>query len=253
MNIYLRYFALLFLLESCGASVDPTTDKEQPLYPNPVSVALDTTEGYVFNKLTGDSIRPLLNSFGDTVKTGISVPFKGTIVDTKEVSPPKIIKAGSPLELIIAGNTHPVPEKLIIIPVDTNRLTKIKLGEGDQSFVLRNADSIVPTGVAIPVSGRKMPFREPAPVKALPLRFKDAATANVQYLDVDQGLSASYVYTLLEDKRGNLWFGMDGTGVSRYDGVSFTNYTTKEGLSDNYIFQCLKIARGISGWEQTKE
>jgi ligand-binding sensor domain-containing protein len=40
---------------------------------------------------------------------------------------------------------------------------------------------------------------------------------------------------MLEDKAGNLWFGGLTKGVSRYDGKRFTQFTTKEGLSSNYV------------------
>ncbi len=36
------------------------------------------------------------------------------------------------------------------------------------------------------------------------------------------------VTRIIEDKMGNLWFG--GAGLSRYDGKSFTRFTTKDGL-----------------------
>lgn len=32
------------------------------------------------------------------------------------------------------------------------------------------------------------------------------------------------VWTITEDKNGNLWFGTDGGGVRKYDGKSFTNF-----------------------------
>ena len=39
---------------------------------------------------------------------------------------------------------------------------------------------------------------------------------------------------MLEDKNGNLWIGTE-MGLSRYDGKSFTNYTTADGLMNNII------------------
>jgi ligand-binding sensor domain-containing protein len=42
------------------------------------------------------------------------------------------------------------------------------------------------------------------------------------------GLSGDMVTRIIEDKKGNLWFG--GAGLSRYDGKSFTRFTTKDGL-----------------------
>jgi ligand-binding sensor domain-containing protein len=37
----------------------------------------------------------------------------------------------------------------------------------------------------------------------------------------------------LIDHAGNVWFSMGGEGVYRYNGTTFTNFTTKDGLSDN--------------------
>ncbi|MGL4596204.1 MAG: two-component regulator propeller domain-containing protein [Bacteroidia bacterium] len=50
-----------------------------------------------------------------------------------------------------------------------------------------------------------------------------------------EGLSSNIVLSMLEDKSGNLWFGTYSGGVNRYNGKSFTNYTNKEGLSNNTI------------------
>lgn len=43
------------------------------------------------------------------------------------------------------------------------------------------------------------------------------------------------VRTMIKDKRGNLWFGTTSGGLSRYDGKTFTYFTEKEGLTNNYI------------------
>lgn len=48
------------------------------------------------------------------------------------------------------------------------------------------------------------------------------------------------VHCGLLDKEGNLWFGTTGEGVYRYDGKSFTNFTAKDGLSDNTVWSILE-------------
>ncbi|MCX6294549.1 MAG: triple tyrosine motif-containing protein, partial [Bacteroidetes bacterium] len=87
-----------------------------------------------------------------------------------------------------------------------------------------------------------------------------------------EGLINNHVYCIVEDKIGNLWFGTNGGGVCRYDGnrveaiergektppgaqqdlkkingkliKSFTNYTEKEGLSNNNVLSILEDKSG---------
>ncbi len=234
MSNYLKYFSLVLLVIGCTENSDHPANEDIQFYAAPLTVALNTNEGYSINQLTGDSIKPLVNAAGDTFKTGVTVPLFSQIIG-KEILQPKIIKGVQEIKTIIPGNVSPVPDKLPVFPVDTTRLKKVKLGEGDPSFVLRNSYGIVPTGVPIAVTGKKMPFSEPHPVKAGPMRYKDNATASIQYLDVEQGLGYSYITAIYAEKNGNIWVGVDGLGISKYDGINITTYSTKEGLSDNFV------------------
>jgi ligand-binding sensor domain-containing protein len=49
------------------------------------------------------------------------------------------------------------------------------------------------------------------------------------------GTQCENVGCQLLDKNGNLWFSISGEGVYRYDGKSFTNITTKDGLCNNDV------------------
>ena len=44
----------------------------------------------------------------------------------------------------------------------------------------------------------------------------------------------SSFWDVLEDRKGNLWFGTRDSGVYRYDGKTFQHFTTKQGLASNY-------------------
>ncbi len=49
----------------------------------------------------------------------------------------------------------------------------------------------------------------------------------------EDGLAGRYVWSMLEDREGRLWFGSQDGGVSRYDGQSWTTFTQADGLASN--------------------
>ena len=59
-----------------------------------------------------------------------------------------------------------------------------------------------------------------------------------------QGVISGNVGCELQDKAGNLWFSTSGEGVYRYDGKSFTNFTTKDGLSSNDVSAIIEDRKG---------
>ena len=58
-----------------------------------------------------------------------------------------------------------------------------------------------------------------------------------------EGLINNTVFYILQDQKGDLWFGTNG-GVSRYDGKTFSNYTEKEGLTNNKIYSIFQDIHG---------
>jgi len=65
----------------------------------------------------------------------------------------------------------------------------------------------------------------------------------------DKGKTTIYgpgdiVFCGLLDKAGNLWFGTSKDGVYRYDGKSFTNFTTRDGLCNNDVSSILEDRDG---------
>ncbi len=60
----------------------------------------------------------------------------------------------------------------------------------------------------------------------------------------DDGLALDQVHCSYKDKLGNLWFGTNGGGVSKYDGKTFANYTTAHGLANNSIWCITEDLKG---------
>ncbi len=66
-------------------------------------------------------------------------------------------------------------------------------------------------------------------------RSASAQEYNFRNISVAEGLAQSQVYAMCQDRRGAIWFGTRGGGLSCYDGVSFTAYTEEHGLANNYV------------------
>jgi hypothetical protein len=58
------------------------------------------------------------------------------------------------------------------------------------------------------------------------------------------GTKCENVGCQLLDKDGNLWFSISGEGAYRYDGNSFTNFTTKDGLCNNDVGAIIQDGEG---------
>lgn len=59
---------------------------------------------------------------------------------------------------------------------------------------------------------------------------------NYQQYNLKDGLAGLTVYSIVQDHDGFLWIGTE-TGLSRFDGKNFKNYTVSDGLPDNEIIK----------------
>ncbi len=63
------------------------------------------------------------------------------------------------------------------------------------------------------------------------------------HYDITEGLAGSTVYSITQDPDGFLWLGTE-SGVSRFDGTQFKNFTTADGLPDIEILKIFSDSRG---------
>jgi ligand-binding sensor domain-containing protein len=54
----------------------------------------------------------------------------------------------------------------------------------------------------------------------------------------------NYIFSILIDRNGDKWFGTWGGGVSRFNGKTWTNYTTKDGLPGNIVYSVAEDSLG---------
>ena len=64
------------------------------------------------------------------------------------------------------------------------------------------------------------------------------------FTNITTKISAPSFWDVLEDRKGNLWFGTRDSGVYRYDGKSFQHFSTRQGLASN---QALHIYEDRAG------
>lgn len=55
------------------------------------------------------------------------------------------------------------------------------------------------------------------------------------FTNITSKVSSARFFSVLEDRNGALWFGSIGAGVYYYDGNSFRNFTTRDGLINNEV------------------
>ena len=59
---------------------------------------------------------------------------------------------------------------------------------------------------------------------------------SVEQYTVEDGLSNSHIMDIYQDKMGFLWLATNGGGINIFNGKTFSNFTTDDGLISNYIF-----------------
>ncbi|MEJ2349828.1 MAG: two-component regulator propeller domain-containing protein [Anaerolineales bacterium] len=77
--------------------------------------------------------------------------------------------------------------------------------------------------------------------------FSWSAHLGFEHIAVEQGLSQSTIYSILQDSRGYLWFGT-WDGLNKYDGRTFKVYRNDpedpDSLSDNIVWTLYEDSSG---------
>jgi signal transduction histidine kinase/streptogramin lyase len=239
------YLCFVLLLVSCRGDKQSAGVELPLLFPVPQSMYFAPLERYLINPVSGNSIQPLVNSLGDTLRTGISVPVEGKAIPPGSVANPKIIVAGQPEVIPHNLDVSILPGAPKIVPLNTRSQLVFTPGMDSSSYVLVNSTGdTVQSGIPLPISGVLRPCFLPKAIKALPPRMKDNTSIHMQYLDVAQGMNSSHVLSILEDSHGNLWFGTGGGGVTMYNGNTFIHFTEKEGLGNSIVWDIVEDRRG---------
>jgi len=68
-------------------------------------------------------------------------------------------------------------------------------------------------------------------------------TPSYYHYTSDEGLASSTVFEIIQDRNGYVWFATLN-GISKFDGKSFTTFSTNDGLNSNSI---ISLAEGKNG------
>ena len=133
-NLFLILF-IPFVFSACSNKPEVTNKNENS--PDQFrSLPLNTKEGYTLNEVTGDSIRPVTNSAGVKIQTGVSVPASGKTMEPSSIHPPVIIPARKLTQPLRSNSVHIDHNTFPASDTTTNKPVKINFGMGDSSFVL---------------------------------------------------------------------------------------------------------------------
>jgi ligand-binding sensor domain-containing protein/serine phosphatase RsbU (regulator of sigma subunit) len=77
----------------------------------------------------------------------------------------------------------------------------------------------------------------------LPVNLLHAQTYFFENYGVEQGLSSSKVYSVIQDRSDQIWIGTE-TGVSRFDGSRFENFSSAEGMAGGGVVSLTEDSLG---------
>ena len=201
---YINKIKIQIILLISGMFLFSCSQKEERERPNTFAPKVVEAKGYVLPKDSMAEPKVVLVDESKIQKIPVGKPkVVPTNTNVHIAGEPKIVVAGTPKVIIPGQDTFPLPKTIPAI---------------DSPFV---------AGI-------------PEVTLAKDPHINDNNPHSFSSFSKLQGLKHDVIRCMLQDKSGNLWFGTDGGGVSKYDGQSFTHFTEKEGLSNNVVLSILE-------------
>ncbi len=168
---------------------------------------------------------------GDTLFTGVPIKLKKEEIPLGYVKKKPLQKAPEVYKSH-KGFTKAKTPNIVSIASIEKKLDEAKLGNKE-------------LGKDTTLVGIHLDIKLAKPENATSPSYKDAAIYDIQCMGLDQGLGSEYVYSILEDSKGFLWFGCYFDGLTRFDGKVFTRFVGGDDiLSTSSIWTMLEDHQG---------
>jgi ligand-binding sensor domain-containing protein/serine phosphatase RsbU (regulator of sigma subunit) len=194
----------------------------------------------------------LVNSTGDTVRTGIPIPLEGKEVPfvqpNPEIALPPGMKENAILDIQYLDVYHGMFSSQVISIVEDShgQLWFGTTGGGasmydGQTFShYTKEEGLCETWILSSMKDSHSNLWFGTMGEGV-IRFNGE---NFTHITEKEGLSNNLINCILEDSRGHYWFGTDGGGICLYDGESLTHFSTNEGLSSNWVLSMKEDSQG---------
>jgi len=212
---------IVLLITSCKHSTAPDARKR--------AGQQEAVQGAAFQKYFGPVDHDILKVIPARINEvnasdPVMIPYQEVI--SYEASVTQISEIDTSVLRIITPGTDNVPEvRIYTLPELTT--SDLKHIVSQVEYEIQYSDTVFPLTY-------ERAF-QPEPVPAFPMRIKEPAGINMQYLSIEQGLNSPNINSVMQDRNGYIWFGLQDGGLCRYDGTSFTQFTELEGLFQNNV------------------
>lgn len=204
-----------FCIQSCNS------DAENSVQPTDTINQKDS--GYFISRLNKD-----------TIYTGVEFALEGDWRDTS--------KYDFNSHMLGAANIHTEESQKYIYVFDSLYHDAYKIYEDSAIVRIPGEDTF---DIPVPVEWKfnSTILKAGVQTETGPLRRKENARLDIQYLNTESGMPSAQVNTLIFDKKGTMWIGTQ-KGLCKYDGKFITNYTSDHGLPDESISKLFEDSKG---------
>ena len=186
-----------------------------------------------------------LGTISGTVKKPDGTPWVGVGISVVDTAGQARAGAATDAEGRYRVRAFPETYRVSVIRGQGAEPVEVEVAAGKERQKVDFTPTGVRQGIVVPAGPGKTAKAGPGRTVKAGLGFWQGVW---QTLSSSDGLVSAHISDILQDKDGNLWFaGVFGGGVSRYDGKSFTNFTTEDGLASNEVW-CILADRERNLW-----